>query len=121
MFVIILEFVSLHIYRYGFFEEGLTRMIMKYLKHGMTFFDIGTHFGYYTLLASFLVSEEGQVHSFEPTPSTFEILKANVSNKNNVILNNKAVFSERRNIAMNDYGIKYSAFNSLYNRLSPDN
>lgn len=119
MRVVIPEFVSLCIYRYGFFEEGLTRMILKYLKPGMTFFDIGAHFGYFTLFGSFLVGNEGQVHSFEPTLSSFNVLKTNVLNKDNVILNNCAVFSKRKTILINDYGIKYSAFNSIYGARLP--
>jgi|LQYC01.1.fsa_nt_gi FkbM family methyltransferase len=111
--VVIPEGVSIFIFRYGFFEEGLTRMVLKYLKAGMTFFDIGSHYGYFTLLSSFLVGLEGQVHSFEPTPSTFNILKDNCFNKGNIFLNNYAVSSGRRMIPFNDYGLKYSAFNSI--------
>jgi len=119
MLVAIPERVSLSIYRYGFFEEDLTKMILEYLKPGMTFFDIGAHFGYFTLLSSALVGNSGRTHSFEPTPSTFNILKANVSNKDNVITNNNAVFSMRKRVFINDYGIKYSAFNSLYDARLP--
>jgi FkbM family methyltransferase len=115
MLVVIPEVVSLNIYRYGFFEEGLTRMLFEHLKPGMTFFDIGAHFGYFSLLASYLVGDKGQVHVFEPTPSTFDILRTNVSNKNNVFLNNNAVFSRGEIVSINDYGVKYSAFNSIYN------
>ncbi|MFX0140232.1 MAG: FkbM family methyltransferase [Candidatus Hodarchaeota archaeon] len=117
--VIIPEKVSLSIYRYGFFEEGLTKMILQYLKPGMTFFDIGAHFGYFTLLSSLLVGSEGQVHSFEPSPITFNILKQNASNKDNVFLSNWAVFSEKKIVLLNDYGIKYSAFNSIYKARLP--
>lgn len=86
---------------------------MKYLKPGMTFFDIGAHFGYYTLLASFIVGNEGKVHAFEPTSTTFNILKTNVSNKTNVILNNCAVFSEQKTVLITDYSVRYSAYNSI--------
>jgi FkbM family methyltransferase len=120
MFVIIPEVVSINIYRYGFFEEGLTKMVLKYLKAGMTFLDIGAHFGYFTLLGSHIVGQEGQVHSFEPTSSTFKILMENVSDKNNVVLNNKAVFSQEKFITINDYGIEYSAFNSMYGARLPE-
>ncbi len=115
MLVVTPEGVSQHIYRYGFFEEGLTRMVLEYLRSGMTFLDIGAHFGYFTLLSSILVGNKGQVHSFEPTLSSFGILKANVSNKNNVFINNCAVLSKRKTVFINDYGIRYSAFNSIYN------
>jgi len=115
MLVVIPEVVSLNLYRYGFFEEGLTRMLLEHLKPGVTFFDIGAHFGYFSLLASYLVGDKGHVHVFEPTPSTFEVLRTNASNKNNVFLNNNAVFSRREIVSINDYGVKYSAFNSIYN------
>ena len=53
---------------YGFFGEGLTRMLLSHLKPEMTFIDVGAQLGYFTLLASWLVGESGHVHSFEPTP-----------------------------------------------------
>lgn len=119
MDIVIPEAVSISIYRYGYFEEGLTKMILKYLKPGMTFFDIGAHFGYFTLLASAIVGNEGQVHSFEPTPSTFNILRINASDKNNVLLNNCAVFSSRKTLSITDLGDRYSSSNSIYDPRLP--
>lgn len=121
MSVVLPEAVSMHIYRYGFFEEGLTRIFLEYLKSGMIFLDVGAHFGYFTLLGSYLVGKAGQVHSFEPTPSTFKVLKRNVSGKTNIFLNNLAVFSEKKDISLNDYGVTYSAFNSIYGARLPQN
>lgn len=115
MIVLIPEHVSLRIFGFGYFEEGLTKMVLEYLKPGDTFFDIGAHFGYFTLLASSIVGERGQVHSFEPTPSTFAILQSNVGGGSNVILNNCAVFSKETTLSFNDYGAEYSAFNSSTN------
>ena len=119
--VVIPDIVSLTIYRYTFFEDALTNMILHYLKPGMTFFDIGAHLVYFTLLGSAIIGNSGQVHSFEPTTSTFEILKSNVSKKQNVFLNNCAVLSRRKIVFINDYGIKYCAFNSIYNARLPKN
>lgn len=121
MLVVFPELVSLNIYRYGLYEEGLTRIVLKHLKPGMTFFDVGAHFGYFSLLASLIVGAKGQVHTFEPTPSSFNILKSNVSNKLNVIPKESAVSSESKIVTINDYGIRYSAYNSIYDaRLSPN-
>jgi len=121
MNVLIPEVVSLNLYRYGYFEEGLTRMVLEYLKPGMVFFDIGSHFGYYTLLSSNIVGEKEQVYAFEPTKSTFDILKLNTEKKSNVILNNLAVSSKRDKVLINDYGVRYSAWNSVHNaRLTKD-
>lgn len=113
MTVVIPEVVSLSIFRYGYFEEGLTKMVLEYLKPGATFFDIGAHFGYFTLLSSAIVGKAGGVYSFEPTPSTFTLLQSNVKDRNNVTLNKCAAFSKETTFIFNDYGIEYSAFNSF--------
>ena len=115
MTVVIPEVVSLSLFRYGYFEEGLTKMVLEYLKPGATFFDVGAHFGYFTSLSSAIVGRDGGVHSFEPTPSTFTLLKSNVKDRNNVTLNNCAAFSKETTLIFNDYGIRYSAFNSFVN------
>ncbi|MFC2091749.1 FkbM family methyltransferase [Elusimicrobiota bacterium] len=113
--VVLPEDVSSMIYENRFYEEGLTLFVLKELKPGMTFLDIGAHFGYFSSLASELVGNDGQVHSFEPTRSTYEILRENVNNKSNVKLNNNAVWYEKTKITFNDFGIGLSAYNSLYN------
>jgi FkbM family methyltransferase len=113
MVVVFPEQVSVAIARYGVFEEGLTRMVMDCLKPGMTFFDVGAHFGYFSLLAEWLVGPTGQVHSFEPTPSTFGVLTANLGGKPHVRLNNLALFCEESSLSLSDYGITYAAHNTL--------
>jgi len=113
MMVIIPEIVSLHIFRYRYFEEGLTRMVLELLKPGMIFFDVGAHFGYYTLLASDLVGRDGQVHAFEPIPRTLEVLKLNTRSKHNISTNNLAIFSTNTVLELYDYGLEYCAFNSF--------
>jgi len=121
MYIVLPELVSLNICKYGFYEENLTKMILKYMKHGMTFFDIGAHFGYFTLLGSYIVGDKGQVHAFEPTTITFKVLNLNVLEKSNVILNNLAVSSKSKTVLMNDYRMRYSAFNSIYCARLPNN
>ena len=114
MNVVFPELVSCFLYRYGYFEPDLSTMVMMHVKPGQTFFDVGTHFGYYSMLASRLVGKNGQVHSFEPTAETYKIVQSNVGSKSNVTLNNLAVWSEETIIKFKDYGTQYSAFNSLY-------
>lgn len=108
------EIVSCFLYRYGYFEPDLTKLVMKYVKPDDVFIDIGTHFGYYSLLASKLVGKGGQVHSFEPTANTYKVVFSNLSQKTNVTLNNLAVWSESTSLLFKDYGNTLSAFNSLY-------
>jgi FkbM family methyltransferase len=115
MIVTLPESSSLNIFRNGFIDEGLTRMILEYLKPGMTFIDIGAHFGYFTLLGSIIVGGKGQVHAFEPTPGSIEILMNNTREKNNVTLVSKAVFSDNRELSFKDYGFSNSGLNTVYN------
>ena len=114
------EPTSLATSRYGFYEEGLTTMVQRCLKPGMTFLDVGAHIGYFTLFASWLVGGSGQVHSFEPTPSTFELLRVNTVRFSNVYLNQVAVTSESGTVTLNDYGPAFSGYNSLYQARMPE-
>lgn len=105
---------------YGFFEANLTNFLLNFLRSGDCFIDIGTHVGYYTLLASRLVGENGAVYGFEPTPRTFNTMRENVKNEKNVTVNNVAVFNEETEIEFVDYGPKNSAFNGFRKRTSEE-
>jgi FkbM family methyltransferase len=113
MMVVFPERVSMTLYRYRFFERGLTQIMLSTLKPGMVFFDVGAHFGYYSLLGSTLVGKEGSVHSFEPTPSTFEVLQRNTISKPNIRTNKLAMWSTPETLQFRDFGVTYSAFNSI--------
>lgn len=110
---VVIPDVSWYLLAYGYFEEGLTSIALKYVGENQVFFDIGSHVGYYTLLAHRLVGEGGQVHSFEPTPRTYTILRSNVAGRRNIFTNDCAVFSENTDLQLYDYGPTHSAFNSL--------
>jgi len=107
------DVVFSYIYLYGYSEEGLTTMVLNYLRPGMTFLDIGAHIGYYSMLASVVVGEKGKVYSFEPTPSTYKMLVSNVSELGNVVVNPYAAWSETEEINFLDYGPLYAACNSF--------
>lgn len=78
-------------------EIKLTHFLIKNLKCNSIFFDIGANYGFYSLLAKQLVTK-GEVYSFEPTPSTFELLQKNLLNKDKVFLNQIALFSSERTV-----------------------
>jgi FkbM family methyltransferase len=61
----------------GYYEKPTSMFILNNLKEGQTFVDIGANIGYYSLLASSIVGESGEVYSFEAMPSTFERMKIN--------------------------------------------
>lgn len=103
---------------YGYAEANLTNFIIKNLKENNTFIDGGANIGFYTLLAAKLVGNKGQVHSFEPTPKTFQILKHNTTFKKNVEINKLALLDREGEVEFIDYGIGYNAFNSINKRLN---
>lgn len=111
--VILPEDVSIYIWRYGYFEEDVCIYLLSLLQEGMTFVDIGSHFGFFTILGSHLVGETGKVLAFEPTPNTYQQLKRNVTHCSNVDVSNCAAYSVDEKIRFYDYGLTGSAFNSI--------
>jgi FkbM family methyltransferase len=104
------------IYQYGFFEANLTNFLIRFLKSGDTFLDIGAHVGTYTILASKLVGDNGKVYAFEPTPRTFDTLKKNSLVRENIHVYNNAILNEEKEIEFFDYGPRFSAFNTFKKR-----
>jgi FkbM family methyltransferase len=74
-------------------KEPDLSMIKPFVNEGDVVFDIGANIGIYTHFLAKLVGIKGEVHSFEPVPEVFSILKRIVEkNKiSNVKLNNIAI------------------------------
>jgi len=113
MNVVLPEVVSEQIHTYGLFDEVVSWLAVKAVRAGDTVLDIGAHFGYFTLLFSEMVGPSGRVIAFEPTPSTYGLLKDNVSPYSNIVAANLALGRERGTADLTDYGLKYCAWNSL--------
>lgn len=107
------ETVSESLVFYHCLEIGLSKILLQYLRPSMIFVDIGAHIGYFTLLGSKLVSSTGIVYSFEPTPNTYKLLCKNVEGKQNIKTINAAAWSTETTLQFNDFGEKFSAFNSF--------
>ncbi len=61
------------------FENAELLFVQRFLKPGMTVFDMGAHHGLYTMLASKVTGSEGRVYAFEPSPRERTRLKRNLS------------------------------------------
>jgi FkbM family methyltransferase len=96
MFVQFPDTVQSRIYFFGIWEPALTHYVIKTLRRGDTFIDIGANVGYYTLLASSQVGGAGRVYSIEASPSVFNRLRRNLklNRTKNVKPINAAVHSE---------------------------
>lgn len=113
MTIVLPEVISEQIYSYGLFDEAVTWLAMQTVRRGDVVLDVGAHFGYFTLLFSHLVGVSGRVVSLEPTPSTFSILRKNAGLRPNVTLLNAAAGEKNGQLPIADYGLTYSAWNTL--------
>jgi FkbM family methyltransferase len=83
----------------GFWEPLETSTVKRLLKVDDVVFDIGANIGYFTILMSRLVGDNGQVHCFEPTAYAFNRLHKNITinptlPSHNLYLNNKGLSSK---------------------------
>ena len=77
----------------GTHEIPVQLRLTDMLRRGMTFWDVGAHAGFFTLLASRLVGPEGRVHAFEPMRENRSRLRASIelNGSENVTVHDVAV------------------------------
>lgn len=63
----------------GAHEVAVQQTIADLLKPGMTFWDVGAHIGFFSLLASRRVGARGRVHAFEPMAQNRARLEAAIA------------------------------------------
>ncbi len=112
IFLIPGETVSSIIYALGIFEVELTTFFVELLKPGQTVIDVGAHLGYFSMLAAELVGEKGWVVSFEPTPSTMDILTQNINPYPQVAAVSQLAWHRNEKIDFKVFDPAYSAFNT---------
>ncbi len=94
-------------------EIRLARFLIRHLREGDIFFDIGAHYGYFTLLASALVGSNGRVVAFEAAPATFPVLKTNTRNITNVSAHDLALSDKEALLTFYEFPNLYSEYNTL--------
>jgi FkbM family methyltransferase len=65
---------GIHDHWLGTYEPDKQSAILRFAKAGMTFYDVGAHAGFYTLMFSRLAGDAGRVYAFEPLPSNVAAL-----------------------------------------------
>ena len=85
-----------HSYWLGTYEKDYVKAFTQSLQSGFVVFDIGAHTGYFTLNASRIVGNDGQVFAFEPLPRNISLLREHLrlNNCTNVRLFEVAVSSK---------------------------
>lgn len=107
------EMISQEIASYSLFEPELTEAFLQLVQPGQVVVDIGMHLGYYATLFAVLVGPQGQVHAFEPTPSTRELALHNTRRFPQIRVHPLAMWSAVRTLALRDYGLRWMGFNTL--------
>lgn len=115
--VVLPEPVSSMIFRFGYYDESVCRFLIATLRPGDTFFDVGAHFGLFSLLANELVGPGGDIVAFEPMPVTRERLKRNLDSQSgtgSVVVLDVAAFDRECELTFHDHGEAHSSFNSAF-------
>lgn len=60
------------------YEPFETEIVRRHLQPGQVFLDIGANVGWFTMVASTITGEGGQVHAFEPRLPTVDYLKRSI-------------------------------------------
>jgi FkbM family methyltransferase len=89
--------VQICIYLFGVWEPDISAFVRQRLSAGDTFVDIGSHVGYYSLLAAKHLGPYGHVVAIEASPTIFQQLQTNLANNGatNVRALNIAAAAER--------------------------
>lgn len=72
------EPVGKAIFLHGIYDLSVSEGILRLLRSGDSYADIGANVGYTALLASTVLSESSRIHAFEPHPTTLDNLKENL-------------------------------------------
>ena len=109
MTIAIPEQVSQLLWVFGYFEPGLSKIVIDHVHPGDIFFDAGAHYGYFSLLSASLGAK---CHAFEPTPLTYAILHRNALGRN-ININNFALYDHSGYVRFDDCGVEYASYNHV--------
>ncbi len=62
----------------GFYEKELARLLYDSVKKDTVFYDLGAHWGYFSILAAKFVGPKGKVYAFEPMSDNYKRLTRNI-------------------------------------------
>jgi FkbM family methyltransferase len=73
------DFIQGQLFQRKAWEPEVVPVFQKYIKAGSGVADIGAYNGVHTVRFANLVGPTGHVYAFEPNPSSFDMLKANIA------------------------------------------
>jgi FkbM family methyltransferase len=94
-------------------EIRLAKFLIHTLNQGDTFIDVGTHYGYFSLLAHQLVGPKGKVLSFEASPENFKMLRENARHCKAMETVHAVVSDHEGQYTFYEFPNLYSEYNTL--------
>ncbi len=101
---------------HGVYDPGLTKYFINTIKPGDVVIDIGANVGLFSILAGYLVGNNGRVYCFEANKNIFKFLQDNISMnwlRKTVFPINKAVYSKEDTLSFT-IDEKNPALSTLY-------
>lgn len=111
------EAVTTQVWRSTAYSPEVCRAIMHVLEPGDSFVDIGSHFGFFSLLAANLVGPGGRTFSIEAMPETFGYLSRNMAGfieEGRSQVHHGAAFDTETTLTFKDFGIVASSLNTAF-------
>ena len=107
-----------HLYKY---EKDVEKVIRDILGKDDVFIDIGANVGYFSVIASRIVGENGNVYSLEAISKLCSLLSESIAMNDirNINVLNNAAYSENKKILF--HSMKNSAFSSISKDNTSDN
>jgi FkbM family methyltransferase len=86
----------------GAYEPHVKRCLKALLRPGDIFVDVGSHIGFFSLLAASLVGSKGHVYAFEANSDLFEKLKSNAVEYPWIVPSLRAVWSKSGTVSFSN-------------------
>ena len=100
------------IYFIGFYDGDVSLFLLKHFAEEGDILDVGANIGAYTSLFTQIKHPSAQIHAFEPTPSTYGVLKDNVGKLEAVTCHQIALSDQSGTVKFYDYGHRHGVYNS---------
>ncbi len=96
------DWVQENLYFLDAYEDSELLFMKSILKDGSIFIDIGANIGLYSLIASKLVKENGNIYAFEPYPKNRKVFNENITLNNfkNITVESFAITDKESEITL---------------------
>lgn len=96
-------------------ELRLTHFLIRNLQKGHTIFDIGAHYGFFSLLSAQIVGTEGKVYAFDASEASFSLLSHNTAQRENISVFHNAVGDQQgQELEFFEFPVFFSEFNTRF-------